>query len=115
MLIEQRMHVCHLIIYLKFQRNLAETKSSSRRDASGEIGRFHALFTGEKKEKRKDYLAGRDLTKICYNDEQFKRWRQLKNDLDFNTDRVLPALRLDNFSNTKHVSTTVCLKLLLCI
>ena len=33
--------------------------------AGGEIERFQALSTCERKEKGKDYLAGRDLTNVC--------------------------------------------------
>ena len=83
-----------------------ESESSSRRGAGGEIERFQAISTGGGKKKEKDYLAGRDLTNICLDDEQFTRWPQLMNDFDVNKDGELQAFLFENFSSKKHILTT---------
>ena len=43
----------------------------------------------------------RGATKVYLYDDQFKRWRQLSDDLHIDTDKELAALLLDNFFNTK--------------
>ncbi|CAB3985659.1 Hypothetical predicted protein, partial [Paramuricea clavata] len=85
---------------------MEEGESSSRSVARDEIESFHVVTTEDKKVKRKGYLAKRDATKICLYDEQFTRWRQLKNDLNVKTDKELATLLLDNYSSTKQVLTT---------
>ena len=82
--------------------------SSSQSVVSGEIEGIE----GDKRQKRKNYLAKRDATKVCLYEEQFARWRRLKDELGVKTDKEVAALLLDNyFDNARQVIATTRYKI----